>query len=270
MPDENLFGVLARIEESIRASEGETILARWDFGKAVLDQRVGLQLPNGLGVQICAAVGISERELLRRVRVAEHYDREELADEVRRFRRTWTAIVEAVPRRQRPPQAPRARRRAAVDPDAPPSRATITAADRVVALIAQPEVAAELLARERRDNATHTAQVRVERAQRAEARAQRERDQETQHMQQVLRMRVVRGGADWQELTELFETMADTTRRILALVEGLPVPDELRLRLFDGQLSALQQALLEMREWLTPSREQRSGGLSRSSLIDVP
>jgi hypothetical protein len=246
---ETLIKALARIEELVRASDGEAILARWDFGQAVLGQRQGKQLPKGLLEKIIKGVGISQRELSNRTSVAEHYDREKLSSQLLSSAVTWTALVNGLPKKRATPKQP-AKPAPTLRPE--PTRATMTEADRVETLIVKPDVAAELARRAVDDEAARKAQALVERRERAEAKAQKERDQETAQRQQVLRARLIRGDSDWQNLTDQMETMADTVRRLIALLDGLPTPDDLHRKMFERHLAAAQQALFELRQHLTP------------------
>ena len=256
---------LARIEQSVRASDGEAILARWDFGRKVLEQRVGKQLPSGMLVKILSAVGISQRELAYRTRVAEHWDREELSNLLLSSPMGWTALIADLPKkRQQGARSPK-------PPSLGPTAATLAEADRFEVLIAKPDVAAEIKRRAKTDAAARKAAAYIERQERAEAKVQKERDQETQQMQQVLRMRLVRGDADWVDLTELYETMTDTIKRHLKLVDGLPIPEGLQRKLLERQLHALQQALFELDGRLFPNNVVRpAGDVWRTSVIDVP
>src|SRR5262245_61378107 len=88
---EDFMVALERIEKSIRSSDGEAIRARWEFGRLVLLQRQGKQLPKGLTAEICNAAGISQRELSRRTQVAEVYDEAQLRHQC--LSSDWTAIV---------------------------------------------------------------------------------------------------------------------------------------------------------------------------------
>jgi hypothetical protein len=261
-----LLKTLARIEKSVRASDGEAILARWDFGHAVLEQRQGKQLPKGLLAEICERTGLHHTEVSFRVRVAEHYERSQLETLVSSSSPTWTAIRDGLPKKRPTPKAQ-------PKPEPPPAqrtKTTIAKADRVAALIVEPDVAAELSRRAADDEAARKAQKLAEKQQRQEAKAQKERDQETQQRQQVLRSRLVRGDADWQNLTEQMETMADTVTRLVALLDGLPIPDELHRKIFERHLSAAQQALYELRLRVTPQHHgKRRAAPARTDVIEA-
>lgn len=257
---------LARIEQSVRASDGEAILARWDFGRAVLEQRVGKQLPKGLRDAICECVKLGHQELTNRVRVAEHYDRQEVSRKLDTSPTTWTALVDGLPKKKRatplkPTQPP------VSTPE--PTKAAIAKADRVEALIVEPDVATVLSRRAADDDAARKAQTLAERRQRAEAKAQKERDQKVQQRQQVLRLQLINGDTNWQNLTDQMETMADTVTRLVALLDGLPIPDPLHRKMFDRHLAAAQQALFDLRSRLSPDYEELAAEVWRQSVIEV-
>ena len=64
MKTEDLVEELARIEETIRASDGAAIRARWEFGRQVLALRQGKLLPRGpSAAEICHRADISQHEL---------------------------------------------------------------------------------------------------------------------------------------------------------------------------------------------------------------
>jgi hypothetical protein len=260
---EQLLAALARIEESVRASDGEAILARWDFGREVLGQRVGKQLPKGLLGDICERTGLHHTEISFRVRVAEHYDRPQLETLVSTSQLTWTAVREGLPKKRKPGV------RSPKPPSLGPTAATFTEADRVQALIVKPDVAAEIARRAKTDAAAAKAQKLIEKRERDEAKAQKERDQEAEQRAQVLRARLVRGDADWQNLTEQMETTADTLRRLVDLLDGLPTPDDMHRKMFDRQLAVAQQALFELRQHLTPNYDGERPAVSTGGVIEV-
>jgi hypothetical protein len=103
-PRSELLEALARIEESIRASDTEAILARWEFGRQVLAQRVGKQLPPGLWEEICEHAKIGRQELSNRTRVADIYDKDELSSQLESSGANWTAIVAGLPKKRSTPK----------------------------------------------------------------------------------------------------------------------------------------------------------------------
>jgi N6-adenosine-specific RNA methylase IME4 len=91
-----------RLEAKIAKSEGEGIRARWEFGRWLLAQRVGKQLPNGLLDQLVEVTGTSRQELGYRMRFAERYaTADELANAVGNFG-SWHAMVNTGLRGARP------------------------------------------------------------------------------------------------------------------------------------------------------------------------
>src|SRR5215469_11771100 len=94
LPAETLLSRrLRELEARIAASESTGIQARWEFGRALLAQRVGKQLPAGLLAQVCADVGVSRSELQKRMRLAERYPTEQqVRNAVAQFG-SWHRIV---------------------------------------------------------------------------------------------------------------------------------------------------------------------------------
>lgn len=250
-----------RIESSIRASDGDAILARWEFGRQVLAQRVGSQLPKGRANEIAHAAGISQTELRYRTLVADVYpSREEVVNALTTSGSSWRAILAGLPKRPKATPKPPPLRLV-------PNAATIKEADRVVALMNKPDVAAEVLARDKADEKARKARSLAERQARAEAREQKERDQERLQIDQAMRQQLIKGDANWQNLTEQMEIWGDTVTRYLS--DGLVVPDPLRLSRLDTELAKLQQRLFELRCRLKPDYQDSKGGIGTRSVIDV-
>lgn len=265
---------LERIERSVRSGERNAILSRWDFGHEVLKARHGSKLPPGLVAQICTAVGISPSELSNRTRMAEHYTRDAFYRKLQNESPTWTALVQALPKGPSRKASPRPTTTftTSSNPTTGPSKATMVKADRVAALIAEPEVAAELVSRDRTDAATRKAAALVERQARAEAKAEAERAREDEELQRVLRQRLVQGDTDWSEFTALLEVMADTVRRLVDMLDGLPVPDSLRTKVLDKQLSKLQGGLHQLRRRVIPEYVEPVADITsrtRNGVIDT-
>jgi hypothetical protein len=87
-----LGNTLRECEERIRQGETEGLLARWEFGKALLRRREGKQLPRLLLDAIVVEHNVSRREVQYRVQFAETFPTE---DEVRTAVHTfgsWTEI----------------------------------------------------------------------------------------------------------------------------------------------------------------------------------
>lgn len=254
---------LERIEAAIRASDGEAIRARWEFGRQVIAQREGKQLPRGLSPEICRRAGISAEELSRRTRIAEAYSQTELSHLCESPGVTWTAIVNGLPRTKRAsPKQP-------AKPRATPTANTVKDADRLEELIARPDVAAELKARETTSRATQRAQVTIERREREEAKRQKEQDQLNLQTQQILRRRLIAGDKDWLNLSEQTETFTDTVKRYVQLLDGLVVPNALTLKVLERHVGELQQTLMELRGRLWPDYREPSGSIATVSVINA-
>ena len=65
--------LLHKMETRIATSEGDGLRARWEFGRELLLQRKGKQLPAGLLDAVAKEVGASRAELKRRVQFAEKF-----------------------------------------------------------------------------------------------------------------------------------------------------------------------------------------------------
>lgn len=260
MTDDRLMASLARIEKSIRASDGEAIKARWEFGRLVLAQRQGKQLPKDLGKKICDAIGISQKEMSNRTRVAEHYP--EVSSELLSSGLTWTAIVNDLPKTRPTPKPPPKPRLAS-------SPATIKEAHRVADSLTKPEVQAELLAMDKSRKGADKAQKAAEKAQKDAERRQLEEDQEKQQMMRVARQRLVAGDHDWENLSELTEIYADTVKRYLELIDGLAIPEQLRLKRLEADIGQLQQALLDLSDRLRQSERSSRVGVGHRAVINV-
>jgi hypothetical protein len=250
---------LERIEEAIRASDGDAIRARWEFGRQVIAQRQGKYLPRGVPEKICRRAGISNQELSNRTRVAEAYESpSELGDSGV----TWTAIVNALPKtRKSPKPSPKLR--------PTPTAATFKEADRVEELIAKPDVVAALMAREADTKATKKAQAAIERREREAAKRQKEEDQQRQQVTYALRQQLVQGDRNWENLTEQLEMFNDTVSRYLEYIDGLVVPDGLRLKILERHLSKLQANLLQLRTRLLPDYQQPFAEIGQTNIITV-
>lgn len=64
-------------EDAIADNTRESLRARWEFGKLMLAERVGKQLPAGRLDELCTATGKSRSELKYRVQFAEKYRTED-------------------------------------------------------------------------------------------------------------------------------------------------------------------------------------------------
>jgi 16S rRNA G966 N2-methylase RsmD len=89
-------GRYIELDRKVDTAEGDGIMARWEFGREVLAERVGKQLPKGRLDEIAAAIGKSRQEIGRRLIFASRYPtREEVSHAVRTFG-SWHDIAEAM------------------------------------------------------------------------------------------------------------------------------------------------------------------------------
>lgn len=89
------------------AANGEGVRARWEFGRVLLAERVGKQLPKGRLDEVAAMTGKSRAELKHRVLFAERFPTEGEVDNAVIHFKTWHAIVNTAI----PAAAPTPRRR---------------------------------------------------------------------------------------------------------------------------------------------------------------
>jgi|SRR5215831_2010472 len=84
---------LLELDHRVDEAEGEGIRARWEFGRGLLRQRVGKQLPAGLLDELADLTGKSRQELGYRMRFAERFPSEaEVANAIGNFG-SWYRIV---------------------------------------------------------------------------------------------------------------------------------------------------------------------------------
>ena len=88
-----------RLEARIAKSDGDGIRARWEFGRWLLAQRKGKQLPNGLLDQLVAATGQNATELKYRMVFAERYATEDEVVTAVTTCKSWTEIRDGLSRR---------------------------------------------------------------------------------------------------------------------------------------------------------------------------
>lgn len=81
------------LDARVDRAEDDGIWARWEFGGALLMERVGKQLPAGRLDEVAEAIGKSRQEVGRRMQFAERFaTEEEVSHAVRNFR-SWYRIV---------------------------------------------------------------------------------------------------------------------------------------------------------------------------------
>lgn len=84
---------LRELEERIVGNEGDSIQARWEFGKTLLDHREGKQLPKGLLAAVVKEHGISRTEIWRRMQFAEKCTTKDEVLHARSTYSSWRQIV---------------------------------------------------------------------------------------------------------------------------------------------------------------------------------
>jgi hypothetical protein len=97
--DDPLYDELRGIEARIKAGEGKSVEDRWEFGHALLQRRDGKQLPTGVRAAVAKEHGISRSEVGHRMRFAETFARDEVANAVSDFG-SWRGIVKALSKRE--------------------------------------------------------------------------------------------------------------------------------------------------------------------------
>lgn len=81
------------LDHEIDEAEGDALMARWQFGRAVLSERSGKQLPAGRLDEIAEMIGKSRAEIKHRANFASRYPTEaEVANAVSHFK-SWHSIV---------------------------------------------------------------------------------------------------------------------------------------------------------------------------------
>ena len=87
------------LENKILGAEADGVVVRWQFGKALLAERIGKQLPKGRLAEIAAAVNLKNtRELHHRMRLAELYPTETQVRTAVHTYKSWTAIRQTLAR----------------------------------------------------------------------------------------------------------------------------------------------------------------------------
>ncbi len=83
------------LEKRIAKSELEALVARWEFGALLLQERRangGKQLPHGRLDQLCKALHLSGSDVHNRMQFAEQYQRREVANALAKYG-SWHEIV---------------------------------------------------------------------------------------------------------------------------------------------------------------------------------
>jgi hypothetical protein len=97
---------LVLIDKRIDESEADALRDRWEFGKLMLAERVGKQLPKGMQAQLVQATGKSEREIRYRMQFAEKYPSEAEVGKALPTFESWSQVIKsmATPRPKREPK----------------------------------------------------------------------------------------------------------------------------------------------------------------------
>jgi hypothetical protein len=99
--DDPLYDDLRRIEKLIKDGEGDRVLNRWEFGHALLQRRVGKQLPKGVVASVVKEHGLSRSEIHRRMQLAETFASKDEVSHAWDTFGSWRRIVsEALPKRE--------------------------------------------------------------------------------------------------------------------------------------------------------------------------
>jgi hypothetical protein len=80
------------LEALVRESDNEGIRARWVFGRELLKERIGPQLPRGRLTEVAAAVGTNISEIGERMRFAERYPTDEELRETLTKYSSWNQV----------------------------------------------------------------------------------------------------------------------------------------------------------------------------------
>jgi ParB family chromosome partitioning protein len=85
------------LDKRVDEAEGDGIFARWEFGRELLAERVGKQLPKGRLDEVVEAIGKKRREVQYRIAFAEDYPTEkEVRDAITHFG-SWYNVVHKRP-----------------------------------------------------------------------------------------------------------------------------------------------------------------------------
>lgn len=96
MNDDNAIRIetLRPINDKITASETDSITERWEFGRALVEARVGKQLPKGLRASMAEQFGLEASEITRRMQLAERYATQaEVVDACTTYGGSWRQII---------------------------------------------------------------------------------------------------------------------------------------------------------------------------------
>lgn len=95
---------LIELDQRVDAAEGDGIRARWEFGRELLTERVGKQLPKGRLDEVVAEIGKSRQEIGYRMMFAERFPTEaEVSNAIGNFGSWYEIVNRALPRAPKPP-----------------------------------------------------------------------------------------------------------------------------------------------------------------------
>ncbi len=102
------MGGYRKLEAQVRGGELDALMARWEFGARLLDERRasgGKQLPQGRLDQLCEALNLSGAEIHNRMQFAEEYQKQEVANALAQYH-SWHEIVRQHLGRRQPKMKP--------------------------------------------------------------------------------------------------------------------------------------------------------------------
>lgn len=85
------------LDKRVDEAEGDGIMARWEFGRELLTERVGSKLPIGRLDEVAGAIGKSRSEVSHRLKFAEDHPTEEACRNAITKYGSWFAIVNKKP-----------------------------------------------------------------------------------------------------------------------------------------------------------------------------
>lgn len=92
--DDDWRDVLKKLSERIAGNEADSIQARWEFGRVLLQHRVGKQLPNGMLNEVVKTHRISQREVGYRMQFAGKFSTEEaVCSALQTYGTSWRRIT---------------------------------------------------------------------------------------------------------------------------------------------------------------------------------
>jgi hypothetical protein len=104
MMDQQLQDKLRQIEERIKTSEGDSVVARWEFGRALVACQVGKQLLRGHLATVIKDNNISRSEIHRRMQLAKRFETEEEVSRAWATCHSWRRMSKALTKREAAPK----------------------------------------------------------------------------------------------------------------------------------------------------------------------